>query len=90
MNMDGGGAHRAVSVERGQFGAQFNAIMPPSATATMTTMTKMTDMPVIIHSWMTLRISMSEHGAGRMNLAFGKTKQGHYPSEPKLDADLQK
>jgi hypothetical protein len=53
MNMDGGGAHRAVSVERGQFGAQFNAIMPQSATPTMTTMTEMTDMPVIIHSWMT-------------------------------------
>jgi hypothetical protein len=50
MNMDGGGAQRAVSVESGRSGAQFNAIMPPSATATMT---KMTDMPVIIHSWLT-------------------------------------
>jgi hypothetical protein len=33
---------------------------------------------------------MSEHSAGGMNLAFGKTKQGHYPSEPQIDADLQK
>ena len=49
----GGGAQRAVSVESGRSGAQFNAIMPPSATATMTKMTKMTDMPVIIHSWLT-------------------------------------
>ena len=53
MNMDGGGAQRAVSVESGRSGAQFNAIMPPSATATMTKMTKMTDMQVIIHSWLT-------------------------------------
>jgi hypothetical protein len=52
MNMDGGGAQRAVSVESGRSGAQFNAIMPPSATATMT---KMTNMPVIIYGWLTLR-----------------------------------
>jgi hypothetical protein len=53
MNLDGGGAQLAVGVESGWSGAQFNAIMPPSTTATMT---KMTNMPVIFYGWPTLRI----------------------------------